>query len=31
MKHVFIVNPTAGKGNGVEYIPLIDAYFKENP
>ena len=31
MKHVFIVNPTAGKGNGVEYIPLIDSYFKENP
>ena len=31
MKHVFIVNPTAGKGNGVEYIPFIDAYFKENP
>ena len=31
MKHVFIVNPISGQGNGVEYIPVIDAYFKQNP
>ena len=31
MKHVFIVNPVSGHGNGVKYIPLIDKYFKYNP
>ena len=30
MKHVFIVNPTAGKGNGVAYIPMIESYFAKN-
>ena len=30
MKHVFIVNPTAGKGNGISYIPLIENYFSKN-
>lgn len=28
MKHIFILNPVAGKGRGKAYVPLIEAYFK---
>jgi diacylglycerol kinase (ATP) len=28
MKHLFIVNPTAGKGHALEVVPLIKKYFK---
>lgn len=31
MKYLFIVNPTSGKGKGVRFIPIIDAYFKIKP
>ena len=31
MKHVFIVNPTSGKGKAVHFIPLINDYFRSNP
>ena len=27
MKHLFIVNPIAGKGKALEYIPKIEEYF----
>ncbi|MFD3157874.1 diacylglycerol/lipid kinase family protein [Haloimpatiens sp. FM7330] len=30
MKHLFIINPNAGKKNGLNYIPLIEKYFKSN-
>ncbi len=28
MKHIFIINPAAGKGKSVELIPFIQEYFK---
>ncbi len=31
MKHVFIVNPAAGKGKALELIPVIRNYFKGKP
>ena len=29
MKHLFIVNPIAGKGKALEYIPKIEEYFQQ--
>ena len=29
MKHLFIINPTAGKGKALEYKDIIEAYFKD--
>ena len=31
MKHVFIINPAAGKGKALELIPVIRDYFKGKP
>ena len=31
MKHVFIVNPTSGKGKSVKMLPVINDYFLSNP
>lgn len=31
MKHLFIINPVAGKGNASSYIPEIHNYFKKKP
>lgn len=32
MKHIFVVNPAAGKGSAAKrIIPEIEAYFRENP
>ena len=31
MKHVFIINPTSGKGKSYKLISVIQDYFKENP
>ena len=30
MKHLFIINPIAGKGKALDYIPKIKEYFKNN-
>lgn len=30
MKHLFIINPLAGKGGGVTYVEKIEKYFEEN-
>lgn len=30
MKHLFIINPYAGKGRGVEYVEKIERYFEKN-
>ncbi len=30
MKHIFIVNPTSGKGHSLEFVPIIEDYFKKN-
>ncbi|HOM02334.1 MAG TPA: diacylglycerol kinase family lipid kinase [Acetivibrio sp.] len=30
MKHLFIINPFAGKGGGVEYVEKIEEYFMKN-
>lgn len=30
MKHLFIINPTAGKGDGMSFIPAIHNYFSDN-
>ncbi len=30
MKHIFIVNPTSGKGHSLEFVPVIEDYFKKN-
>jgi len=29
MKHIFIINPAAGKGKSLELIPFIEEYFKD--
>jgi YegS/Rv2252/BmrU family lipid kinase len=31
MKHIFIINPVAGKGKALEVIPYIKEYFTHNP
>lgn len=31
MKHVFIINPAAGKGRALKLIPIIQEYFKGKP
>lgn len=30
MKHLFIINPIAGKGKSLDYIPVIEKYFSDN-
>lgn len=30
MKHIFIINPTAGKGKSLELVPFIKEYFEDN-
>lgn len=30
MKHIFIVNPAAGKGTALEFVPKIKEYFSQN-
>ena len=29
MKHLFIINPTSGKGNTSRFIPIIHSIFKD--
>src|SRR5690554_3522646 len=31
MKHIFIVNPIAGKGKTLNIIPVINKYFEQKP
>ncbi len=31
MKHIFIVNPTSGKGGALRFVPLIEQYFQNHP
>lgn len=31
MKHVFIINPAAGKGKSIELVPFIEECFKDRP
>ncbi len=30
MKHIFIVNPTSGKGKSLRFVPVIENYFKNS-